>query len=131
MTPVKLELLTDPDMYLFFESGIQGGVSTITKRYSRANNKYMRTFQSEEISKYIQYLYANNLYGWAMSKPLPVEGFKWLSDGELKNIMQDHSKISSCTLDVDLEYPDGLHDLHSDYKRKHNYEWYTEVNTKS
>ena len=104
-----------PDMYLFFESGIRGDVSTITNRYSRANNKYMKTFQPEEISKYIQYLDANNLYGRAISKPLPVGGFKWLSDGELENMMQDHLKISSCTLEVDLEYPDGLHDLHGDY----------------
>ena len=63
MTGVRLELLTDVDMYLFFEKGIRGGISTITNRYAKANNKYMKFFNPDEISKYIQYLDANNLYG--------------------------------------------------------------------
>ena len=75
MTGVRLELLMDVDMYLFFEKGIRGGISTITNRYAKANNKYMKTFNPGEISKYIQYLDANNLYGWAMSQSLPVGGF--------------------------------------------------------
>lgn len=115
MTGVKLELLTDEDMYLFFEEGIRGGVSTITNRYAKANNKYMRTFNPEEPSNYIMYLDANNLYGWAMSQPLPVGGFEWLSPNEIENMMNDHNKINSCTLEVDLEYPQNLHDYHNDY----------------
>ena len=110
MTGVKLELLTDEDMYLFFEEGIRGGISTITNRYAKANNKYMKTFNPEKPSSYIMYLDANNLYGWAMSQPLPVGGFKWLSPNEIENMMNDHSKIKSCTLEVDLEYPQDLHD---------------------
>jgi len=65
-TDVKLELLNDVDMLLMIEKGIRGGVSMIPKRYAKANNKYMKDFNLEEESKFIQYLHANNLYGWAM-----------------------------------------------------------------
>jgi len=75
-TDVKLELLNDVDMLLMFEKGIRGGVSMIPKRYAKANNKYMKDFNLEEESKFIQYLDANNPYSWAMSRPLPVSTFK-------------------------------------------------------
>lgn len=93
MTGVKLELLTDADTHLFFEEGIRGGVSTITNRYSKANNKYMKDFDPNMPSKYIEYLDANNLYGWAMSKRLPVGGFEWLTDENITEMMQDHSNL--------------------------------------
>ena len=116
MTGVELELLTDEDMYLFFEEGIRGGVSTITNRYAKANNKYMGDqFNPYELSTFIQYLDANNLYGWAMCRLLPVGGFKWLTQSEIDEMTKDPSKIKSCTLEVDLEYPKELHDLHNDY----------------
>ena len=67
-------------------------------------------FNSNEPSKYIQYLDANNLYGWAMSKPLPTHGFKWMKDKEL-----NAWEKTPCILEVDLEYPKELHDLHNDY----------------
>ena len=75
MTSVELELLTDINMYLFFEDGIRGGISTIMGRYAKANNKYMDDYNSDAPSSYIQYLDANNLYGWAMSQHLPVGKF--------------------------------------------------------
>ena len=99
------------DMLLMVKKGIRGGVSMISNRYGKANNKYMGDrFDDSKPSKYISYLDANNLYGWAMSNPLPTHGFKWMELSELEN-WENHS----CILEVDLEYPKSLHDLHSDY----------------
>ena len=76
---MELELLSDPDMLLMIEKGIRGGVSTISNRYGKSNNKYMGDkHDASKPTKYITYLNANNLYGWAMSKPLPTQGFKWM-----------------------------------------------------
>ena len=108
---VRLELLTDVDMLLLFEKGIRGGVSMIPNRYSKANNKYMGdAFDPSQPSKFITYLDANNLYGCAMMKSLPVGDFKWMDEGEKQNW-----KNIPCILVVDLEYPKELHDLHDDY----------------
>ena len=65
---------------------------------------------SQDLSKYIIYLDANNLYGWAMSKPLPTHGIKCMNGKELEDC-----RSFSCILEVDLEYPESLHDLHNDY----------------
>ena len=67
MTNIKLELMTDVDMFQFIEKGMRGGVSYITNRYGKANSKYMREYDEKALSQYIIYLDANNLYGWAMS----------------------------------------------------------------
>ena len=84
ITKVQLELLSDPDMLLMIESGIRGGIATISHRHAKANNEYMGTeFDPAEKSKFISYLDADNLYGWAMSKQLPTSGFKWMTDNEL------------------------------------------------
>ena len=69
ITKVQVELLSDPDMLLMIESGIRRGIATISHRHAKANNEYMGTeFDPAEESKFISYLDANNLYGWAMSK---------------------------------------------------------------
>ena len=108
---MKLELLTDPDILLLFEKGIRGRVSMILNRYGKANNKYMgEKYDPSRQSKYLAYLDANNLFGWAMMKPLLVGDFKWMRERELKN-WED----TPCILEVDLEYPRDLHDLHNDY----------------
>ena len=111
VTIVESELLSDIDMLLMVEKGIRGGVSMISNRYGKANNKYVgKSFIDTMLSPYIVYLYANNLYGWAMSKPLHTHGFKWMEVSELET-WENHS----CILENDLEYPKSLHDLHSDY----------------
>ena len=109
MTRVELELLTDPDMVLMFERGIRGRTSTICQRYAKANNPYMgEDYDPNSPSKYITYLDANNLYGWAMSKPLPTGGFKWMQN-------LNNWRNRPCILEVDLEYPESIHDAHNDY----------------
>ena len=110
ITKVELELLHDYEMLMMVEKGIRGGVSMISTRYGKANNPYMKDYDPNQPTKYISYLDANNLYGWAMSKPLPTKGFKWMKKEELKNW-----KSMPCILEVDLTYPEKLHDLHNDY----------------
>ena len=116
ITGIKLELLEDVDMLLMIEKGIRGGISNAFKRYAKANNKFMKNFDPAEKSSFIVYLDANNLYGWAMSKPLPVGGFEWMAEAELKNWERfvDEEGIG-CILEVDLEYPVELHDFHNDF----------------
>ena len=116
ITEIKLELLEDVDMLLMIEKGIRGGISNAFKRYAKANNKFMKDFDPVEKSSFIVYLDANNLYGWAMSKPLPVGGFEWMNEKELKNWERFVDKEGiGCILEVDLEYPVELHDFHNDF----------------
>ena len=76
---VRLELLTDPDMFLMFEHRIRGGITQAVHHYASANNPYMGSkFNPSEESSYLQYLDANNLYGRMMSQPLPTGRFKWV-----------------------------------------------------
>ena len=71
MTGVKLEKFLDTDMHLFIEKGLRGRISYIAKRYSEANNKYIKNYDPAKLSGFIEYLDKNNLYGWAMSGYLP------------------------------------------------------------
>ena len=86
-------------MLLMFKDGIRGGVAMASNRLGQANNRYMVEDYCSKPSKYIIYLDANNLYGWAMSKPLPTHGFKWMNEEELEDW-----RSFSCILEVDLKY---------------------------
>ena len=102
------------------EEGIRGGICHSIHRYAKANNKYMKNYNNNEESSYIQYLDANNLYGWVMSKKLPVNGFKWLDSDKISKINEDFIKNynendnKGYILEVDVKYPKRLHELHSD-----------------
>ena len=118
MTNIKLELMTDIDMFQFIEKGLRGGISYIANRYGKANNKYMKKYDEKAPSKYIMYLDANNLYGWAMSQYLPTGRFRWMTQKQIDKIDLAKYKEDSdkgIILEVDLKYPKELHDLHNDY----------------
>ena len=118
MTNIKLELLTDIDMFQFIEKGMRGGVSYIANRYGKSNNKYMKNYDKKTLSKYITYLDANNLYGWAMSQYLPTGSFRWMTEKEISKInlaMYKEDSKKGLILEVDLECPQELHHLHNDY----------------
>ena len=114
-TGIRLELLLDPDMLLMFERRIRGGIMQSVHRWAVANNPYMGSeYDPKTPTKYLQYLDANNLYGWAMSQPLPTGGFRWVdvSLDEINELVnhKDHGYL----LEVDVAYPRELHDYHND-----------------
>ena len=114
LTNVELELLTDSNMYLFIEKGLRGGISMVSHRHAIANNPQMENYHPEQPTSFLQYLDANNLYGWAMSQPMPTGGFQWIdyTDQILETAADaDHGFI----LEVDLAYPPALHADHNDY----------------
>jgi hypothetical protein len=117
-TDIKLELISDPEIFLFFENNIRGGVSVCSHRYARANNQYLPDFNPDKATSYLAYLDANNLYGWAMSQYLPIGKFRFLTECEIAKIdfldLVDNAE-TGYVLEVDLEYPESLHDSHNDY----------------
>ena len=116
-TGVELELLTDYDQHFFIEKGLRGGVCMASKRYARANNPMVEGYDPEKANSYILYLDANNLYGWAMSQPLPKGDFRWENCGKLAESILEHPIDSpeGYILEVDLESPKELHEEHSAY----------------
>lgn len=116
MTGVRLELLSDIDQVLMIEAGIRGGVSQISNRYQKANNKYLPDYNPAQPEIYLQYLDANNLYSWSMVQPLPVSDFEFMDyrDIEHFNVMSVSEKgDEGYILEVSLEYPKSLHDSHN------------------
>ena len=114
-TGIRLKLLTDPDMLLMFEHGIRGGITQMVHKYAAANNPYMGDkFDPNKDTTYLQYLDANNLYGWAMSQPLPTRGFRWVdvNPNEISELATGTDK--GYILEVDVSYPTKLHNPHND-----------------
>jgi hypothetical protein len=118
---IELELLTEYEMHCMVEKGIRGGISVIAHRHAKANNKYMSMHDASKESSYIIYLDANNLYGEAMSQPLPFKGFQWCNDKfnvaavNANPAILNTSENEGYILEVDMEYPAELHDTHNDF----------------
>ena len=105
-------------MLLMVEKGIRGGICQAIHRYAKANNKYMKNCNKHVMSSYLMYLDANNLYGWAMSQKLLVNGFKWVKklSGFNEIFIKNYNEHSDKEyfLQVDVDYPKKLFDLHKD-----------------
>ena len=105
-------------MLIMFEEGTRGGMCQATYRYAKANNKYMKNHDKNKESTYLEHLDANNLYGWAICKKLPVSDFEWVDDLLIfiEDFIKNYDKNSDkgYILEVDVEYPKDLHKLHSD-----------------
>ena len=114
-TKIRLELLLDPDMLLMFKRGIRGGITQSIHRWTKANNPYMGSeYVPREPTRYLQYLDANNFYGWAMSLPLPTRRFHWVDihPNEVSELANYSEK--GYLLEVDVAYSRELHDYHND-----------------
>ena len=117
-TKVKLDLIQEEDMYLMVESGIRGKISTISNRYSRANNPLVEGYNPQKPTTFITYFDANNLYGASQSEPLPVGDFRFLTPEEISQLDFHSIPEDSPTgyiVKCDLKYPDELHSIHSDH----------------
>ena len=117
MTEVKLELLADINMLLMFEQGMRGGICQAMLTYATANNKYMKNYNKNVTSSFLQHSDANNLYGWAMSKKLPVGEFNWIhpedyTEDFIKSY-NDNDEIGAI-LELDIEYPTMIRAKHRD-----------------
>ena len=115
-TKKELTLLTDPDLFNCIKLGVRGGVSQCSLRYVKANNPYLPDYNPNLPTSYLQYYDVNNLYGWAMQQHLPYGGFQWVNpDAMPKDFwrVDDDSSIGYI-LEVDLAYPQNLHDSHKD-----------------
>ena len=117
-TGVKLELLTDENMFLMYKQGIRGGICNIAHSYAEANNKYMKNYNKNKESSFLIDVHANNLYGWAMIKKLPVDGFKWVDDLSMftEEFIKSYDEEGDVgyLLVLDIEYPKTLRMLHCD-----------------
>ena len=119
-TRVELELLTDVDMNLFIDKGLIGGVSAILNPYAKANNKKCPDYDENKPTSWIKYLDANNLYGWAMMEFLPTGGFEWMDISQIEDwkdfiLKQKEDQDEGYFLEVDLDYPNELHDTHDNF----------------
>ena len=116
MTDTELEKTSDINKYLFIEKGLRGGVSYIAKRCAKANNKYINDYDRKKPSTFLSYLDMNNFYGSAMSEYLSCGRFKWLKNVDKFDVMSINDKSPiGYFVEIELEYPDELHELHNDY----------------
>ena len=102
-------------MLLMVENGIRGGICQATRRYAKANNKYMDNYDKNIESSCLVYLDADNLYGWAIFKKLPVFGCKWVEKFN-ERFIKNYDKNSNIgyILEVDVEYSKNLLNFQKD-----------------
>ena len=117
-TKVKLDLLTDIDMLIMVEQGIREGICPSIYRYAKVNNKYMKDYDKNKESSYIQDWDVNNSYGWAMSPKHPVNNFEWIRDTSQFNedFIKNYNEESDegYFVEVDVQYLEKLYELHND-----------------
>lgn len=114
-TKIELDLLSDIDIIDFVKKGIRGGISQVSCRYAEANNKYVDGYDPKvHESNFLMYYDANNLYGWAMSQPLPYGNFHWIPPKTFELSQINSTLDDGYILEVDLDYPKELHDSHND-----------------
>ena len=113
---VKIELLGDTDMLLMVEKGVRGGICHAIHQYAKVNNKYMKDCDKNKESSYLKNWDVNNLYGWTMSKMLPVNNFESLEDTSQFNFMKNYNEESDeeYFLEVDVQCPEKLHEFNND-----------------
>ena len=116
LTGIEIDLVYNQEMYEMIEAGLRGGMTQTTCKKVEANNKYMGSdYDSSKESRYINYLDANNLYGLSMIQKLPCRNLKWDDKITEDDIINYNNGRTGYILEVDLEYPKELHDLHNDY----------------
>ena len=123
MTKVELETFSNPDINLFTEKGMKGGISYASKRYRKANNENCLDYDKEKPENHINYIDMNNLYGGAMSEYLPYGWFKWLktTNKTINRILnKKDNSLHGYFLEVDLGYRENLYEVHSDFPMADN-----------
>ena len=102
MTKIELELILDPHMYIFFKKGTRSEIFYISNRSYKTNTKFLKSYDPKQESKYIRDADTNNLYGYAMSKFLPISGFKWIDSKEFDLNKYTSNSSKGCVLEIDL-----------------------------
>ena len=118
MTSVELELMVEREFHDIIDKETRGGICCISRKFSRANNKYLDDYDASKLTSYIIHLNMNNLYGTAMIQPLSQKNFDFMNKVQLQNFDFMSVLIDSPTgyiLEVDLEYDETLHNIHNDY----------------
>ena len=122
LTNANIQLVSDPEMFKIIDANLRGGICVIVKRFAKANNPYLGSkYDPTKPTSYIIYWDANNLYGYAMSVPLPVGNYKWLTEEEISDFTTDKIKNMyedqpiGYFIECDLEYPKSKHDEHNEY----------------
>ena len=116
-TEVKLELLVDIEILLMVEKRSRWRICHAFHWYAKADNKYMNDYDKNKESSYLKYWDVNHLYGWEMSQKLPINKFEWTEDTSQFNedFINNYSHVSDegYFLEVDVQYPEKLHELHN------------------